>query len=183
MKVNVGCYTVMFKGWLNVDILPMEAYAIQNGYQFMRYDIAWGLPFNHDSVDYIFSSHSLEHITYREGLNFLNHAFHSLKPGGVMRVGVPDAGLLCRRFLDRNFTEIDSNNADTKATPHFVQKFWNVLTSGHKAAYDKEYLKWAAEEVGFVYEPSSYQRGSEVFIRECQDMFPEVSLYAELKKP
>ena len=99
-----------------------------------------------------------------------------------MRIAVPDIELLTSRYQAKAFSEIDRNNVDTKTTPHYAKKFWNILTLGHKSGYDHELLEHVTTNLGFTYEKKLYQRGSEVFQRECQDLFPEVSLYAEITK-
>ncbi len=56
------------------------------------------------SVDEAYASHVLEHLNYVEELpRALGEIFRVLKPGGCLRVSVPDLQLLCRLFLDNRF--------------------------------------------------------------------------------
>jgi predicted SAM-dependent methyltransferase len=53
------------------------------------------------SVDEIYASHVLEHLSYAERLPRALAEFHRvLKPGGALRVSVPDFEVLCGLFLD-----------------------------------------------------------------------------------
>jgi predicted SAM-dependent methyltransferase len=54
------------------------------------------------SVDEIYASHVYEHLDYQKELRAaLAEAARVLKPGGIIRIGVPDLEVLCRLFLDQ----------------------------------------------------------------------------------
>ena len=56
--------------------------------------------FEADTVDEIYASHVLEHLGYAEELPQALKEFHRvLKPGGVVKISVPDLETLCRVFL------------------------------------------------------------------------------------
>jgi len=48
------------------------------------------LPYEHGSIDEIIGMHILEHFTFEEGAQLLRHWRDLLKPGGSLRVHVPD---------------------------------------------------------------------------------------------
>jgi predicted SAM-dependent methyltransferase len=53
------------------------------------------------SVDDIYASHVLEHLDYANKLPRALAEFHRvLKPGGRVRISVPDFDILCRLFID-----------------------------------------------------------------------------------
>ncbi len=56
-KLNIGSFTVMAKNWINCDILDLNDYANQNGYQFKQFDATKGIPYPDNSVDLIIASH------------------------------------------------------------------------------------------------------------------------------
>lgn len=91
-RLHLGCGGVHKDGWVNVDFVGDPI------------DLAWNLskplPFPDASVDAIFHEHLLEHLPLRDGLRFTRECFRVLRPGGVIRVGVPDAGRLLRSYLD-----------------------------------------------------------------------------------
>lgn len=52
------------------------------------------------SVAELYASHVYEHLDYvRELPTALTHAHRVLKPGGVLRIGVPDLDVLCKLML------------------------------------------------------------------------------------
>lgn len=54
------------------------------------------LPYEDNSIEKIFSSHFVEHLTLREARNFLEEAFRVMKPGAVLRIVCPDIESLSR---------------------------------------------------------------------------------------
>ena len=79
--LNIGSFTVMSKGWTNIDILDMNQFATQNGYEFKQLDATKGLPYQDNTVDLIVASHFMEHINRNDGKKFLSECFRTMKPG------------------------------------------------------------------------------------------------------
>src|SRR6185436_6764054 len=60
------------------------------------------------SVDEIYASHVLEHVSYGTDLRQALAGFHRvLKPGGAAKISVPDFEILCRLFLDPRASMLD----------------------------------------------------------------------------
>jgi predicted SAM-dependent methyltransferase len=56
--------------------------------------------FADNSVDEVYASHVLEHLGFREDLpRALQEIARVLKPGGMLRISVPDLDVLCRLFV------------------------------------------------------------------------------------
>lgn len=60
-----------------------------------RYDIRWAdatrrIPVPDASVDVLYTSHMVEHLTRDEAREFFAEALRVLAPGGILRVAVPD---------------------------------------------------------------------------------------------
>jgi predicted SAM-dependent methyltransferase len=55
------------------------------------WDLRRRLPFPDGSVEKIYSSHFLEHLTFRQGQRHLSECLRSLAPGGTISVCVPSA--------------------------------------------------------------------------------------------
>ena len=47
-------------------------------------------PFEDNTISIIFTSHMLEHMNNESGINIVNESYRVLKPGGILRVVVPD---------------------------------------------------------------------------------------------
>src|SRR5262249_1869985 len=64
-------------------------------------DVSRGIPLPSSSCDVVYHSAVLEHMRYRDALQFLGECNRVLKPGGIIRVGVPDLERLCRLYLEK----------------------------------------------------------------------------------
>jgi len=53
-------------------------------------DIRKPLPFPISSAGLILAEHIIEHVSFREGLGFLQECWRVLEPGGVLRLAFPD---------------------------------------------------------------------------------------------
>lgn len=76
VRLNIGAGSTVIPGWTAIDRkLGTEAFP---------------LPYPDDSVDEIRASHILEHFTFRDAREAMKEWFRVLKPGGRIRVAVPD---------------------------------------------------------------------------------------------
>jgi len=66
----------------------------------MLHDLRNTLPFEDDSVDVVYHSHFLEHLSPNHAHTFLMDNYRVLKPSGILRVSVPDLEHLCRKYLN-----------------------------------------------------------------------------------
>lgn len=91
LKLHLGCGGQPKDGWINIDCVgdPVE----------LAWNLAHGIPFSDGSVDAIFNEHLFEHISLRDGEKLMDECFRVLKPGGILRIGVPDAGELIRSYV------------------------------------------------------------------------------------
>ena len=76
----------------------------------MVHDLAKGIPFPDGSVDGVYHSHLLEHLDRDVAPVFLREILRVLKPGGTVRVVVPDLERLCAAYL----AHIDEAKADSR---------------------------------------------------------------------
>jgi len=63
------------------------------------WDLRRGIPFQR-TFDGVYHSHVLEHLDREDAPGFLAEWFRVVKPGGILRVVVPDFELLARSYLD-----------------------------------------------------------------------------------
>lgn len=106
--LNVGCGLHFHPDWVNVDVVPASSEVIAA-------DVRKGLPFADEVFDAVYCSHVLEHLPRQEAASLLRHMRRVLRPGGVIRVVVPDMETLAReylRLLDRLNREPDVSAAD-----------------------------------------------------------------------
>ncbi|WP_210412920.1 class I SAM-dependent methyltransferase [Leptospira gomenensis] len=92
MLVNLGCGSRYHSAWTNIDFL-------KSGPDVIQYDLRSGIPLQANSVDVVYHSHVLEHFPRHEALAFLKNCFFVLKPGGILRVVVPDLETIITEYL------------------------------------------------------------------------------------
>lgn len=96
VRMNWGCGSVQPEGWVNVDKenLPDSPMADDDQVAapgFYRVDITeGGFPWADGTFDCIVANHSLSDLTFHELPHALSELCRVLKPGGVLRVLVPD---------------------------------------------------------------------------------------------
>ncbi len=104
--LNIGCGTVLDPRWENIDLV-----ACAPGVR--AHDILSGLPYRDATIDAVYSSHVLEHLTPAQAEALLREARRVLRPGGVIRIAVPDLEGIARAYL----REVDALRAG-KGNPH-----------------------------------------------------------------
>lgn len=94
LMINVGCGMRTHPDWVNIDIQVTRPGVI-------AHDISASLPQETNSCDVVYHSAVLEHIRPRDALRFISECHRVLKPGGVIRVGVPDLEELAMLYLQK----------------------------------------------------------------------------------
>ena len=90
--VNLGCGNVWHSAWRNFDLDPQHP-------SVEALDLAASLPLATASVDVVYHAHVLEHLQLEAGRVFLTECLRVLKPGGTVRVVVPDLQGAAERYL------------------------------------------------------------------------------------
>ena len=83
LKLNLGCYNKKIGNFVNIDVRPEVNPDLVD-------DVSKLEKIENGSVDYIYISHCLEHFTHWQALQALNRYKEVLKPGGLLRIAVPD---------------------------------------------------------------------------------------------
>ncbi len=106
MKLNLGCGSQMPDGWVNVDyalgarLAKIPFFRAANR-RLGLFDMDWDerihlhdltktFPWEDASVEFIYSSHMLEHLSRGDGRRFLEQCHRVLHVGGTIRLVVPD---------------------------------------------------------------------------------------------
>lgn len=93
--LNVGCGRCYHNVWVNLDLSHADS-------QVLQHDLVTGLPFEDDHFDAVYHSHVLEHLAPDEGAAMVQECFRVLKPGGVLRIVVPDLEQIARLYLQQH---------------------------------------------------------------------------------
>ena len=91
--VNMGCGATWHPDWINLDVRPVSP-------QVRRWDVQQGLPFEDGQVDACYASHVLEHLTREQADMLLRESLRVLRPGGIVRIAVPDLEAIAREYLN-----------------------------------------------------------------------------------
>ena len=99
MKLHIGCGNKIIKGFVNIDVRPLD------GVDFFT-DIHDLSNFKNQSVKLIYCSHVLEHIPRFEYMDVLRHWYDILDVGGVLRLAVPDIGEVIKHYVEHEDLEV-----------------------------------------------------------------------------
>ena len=119
-RLHLGCGSHAVSGWVNVDgswsariakhpwltralrMLPIApAGLLQQTWsrEILVHDVRKRLPFADASFDAIYASHLLEHLYLKEAEGLLADGYRLLRPGGVIRLVVPDLRTIVSRYI------------------------------------------------------------------------------------
>lgn len=192
IKVNLGSGPTGKSDWINLDwgILPLlskmswishvlvklgllsKNYLTPWPKNLKLYDCRKRLPFTDKSVDFIYTSHFLEHLYRYQAIELLRECKRILKPEGVIRIVVPDLAILAQKYVnrDRLFYKRLYQNSEVKeqasgniadqlvqnfygydswSKPNLIQKIQRLFIRGHLWMYDFESLNSILNMVGF----------------------------------
>ncbi len=200
--INLGCGLTVAPGWINVDaslnalfggspaVLLKLLYRLSgaNRYytcddycrllrqnRFVFHDLARNVPFPDQSVDVVYSSHFLEHLFRKDAIHLLRESKRVLKPGGMIRIAVPDLAHALGLYATGQKTTMLSNY-------FFVDDLESTLAR-HKYMYDFEMLQRVLELAGFTnVTRCDFNRGRTPNI-DILDNRPEDTLFVEAEKP
>jgi len=169
MKLNLGCGSRVVDGWVNVDyalgarLMKFPLFAAVNrhvrffdmdwDHRVFIHDLRRRFPWGDGLVDAIYSSHTLEHLSKSDGRQFLAECFRVLKPGGLIRIIVPDLAALVSAYnasklmADDFLIKLEVLNKDSGSS---MRKIVNALVSHpHRCMYDTKRLLSILNDIGF----------------------------------
>ncbi|WP_085647542.1 MULTISPECIES: methyltransferase domain-containing protein [unclassified Pseudomonas] len=137
-KLHLGCGSVTFPGWINIDLDSPTADRLL--------DLTEPLPFADSSVSHIFNEHFIEHVTREQAVAFLKECFRVLTPGGAIRITTPNL-----RFLTHSYFSDSKNEWGDLWQPNSRCQMMNegMRSWGHQFVYDAEEMTRAIGEAGF----------------------------------
>jgi predicted SAM-dependent methyltransferase len=90
VKLVIGASGSYDKGWIDTDIEYLNLLVSQH----------WETYFQKNSIDAILAEHVWEHLNLDNGLTAAKRCFEYLKPGGYLRVAVPDGFCPDKKYID-----------------------------------------------------------------------------------
>lgn len=112
IKLNLGCGVQLLDGYINIDRkTDGEVYPLSANYK--TADHPDGIILNPEgkevadnSIDEIRASHILEHFSYREVPIIAKYWVSKLKPGGILKIAVPDFGKIAHDYVGGKKTNV-----------------------------------------------------------------------------
>jgi len=131
--LHLGCGSINAPGYINVDVKPLPH--IHYVHPITSLEM-----FVDNQVDLVYISHVLEHLSVVEAERALKEWHRILKPGGILRIGVPDFKILVSIYQD---TE------DIKAILGPLMGGQIDAHNFHQSVYDEAYLQELLYKIGF----------------------------------
>lgn len=138
-RLNWGCGGSGEPGWINSDLKDGPDIEITA-------DIRDGLPLEPDSLDYVVSIHALAMISYPDLVPVLSELRRILKPGGVLRLALPDLDRSIQAYLrrDEQFFLVPDSDVRSYGGKAIVHMLWYGYTVTLFTADFIEELLWSA---------------------------------------
>jgi SAM-dependent methyltransferase len=177
-RLNIGCGQSPTPDWINYDNSPsvwlarwpgmarllarvglVDGHALAfiefcRAHRIRHADAARRIPHRDGSVDAIYASHMLEHLDRIEARAFLAECRRVLRPGGVLRLAVPDLRNAAYQYLHLNDGDgfLRHLQFDLDKPRGLVARLRRELTGGrgHHWMYDSDTLVALVAGAGFA---------------------------------
>lgn len=134
MNLHLGCGSRTIPGYLQVDVRKLPNVDIVSGIDTLAFA-------DDNSVEVIYCCHVLEHISRMDIQKVLKEWYRVLKPGGILRISVPDFAQAVRIYLKTG------DMTDVVGKIHGKQDHpWNF----HYMSFDFRSLSKYLKDTGFT---------------------------------
>lgn len=197
--LNIGCGSHSAPGWTNLDNSPNARlskipYARTILYKIgilskQHYDVKWPdnliiqdlskkLPFKDNELEYVFSSHCLEHLSFDNAIEVLKEIKRVLVPGGIVRIVLPDL----KFYIDKYLAEKEEGNQ--LAADNFVKNL-HFISKGrdpHLWMYDVQSITKRLKDLDFKNVMERTFKKGDCMDVDILDNRPNDSLFIEATK-
>jgi len=177
-RLNIGCGRSPTPDWINYDNSPsvwmarwptlaslaarlglidqhaLAFVAFCRSHRIRHADAARRIPPADATVDAIYTSHMLEHLDRVEARVFLAECRRVLKPGGILRLAVPDLRYIAYLYLRANDANgfLSHLQFDLDKPRGLMARLHRMLSGGrgHHWMYDRDSLLALVEAAGFA---------------------------------
>lgn len=169
MRLNLGCGAVVADGWVNVDYavgarlrrVPVVGALVRRlgilntdwDPGIIVHDLRRPLPWADATADAIYASHTLEHLDRDDGRRMIAECHRVLKPGGLLRIVVPDLKGYMTEYADGRLSATEmlyELHVLGARQLGFGKEVFSILSgSSHRCMYDAPALTALLTDVGF----------------------------------
>ena len=162
--LNLACGPMTHPAWVNVDfsaytrlakfkwLAPLLRKAgILNDIRYKRlmslsgqiicHDLRKGIPFPSNSIDVIYHSHFIEHLTRQDAVRFTRECHRVLKTNGIIRVATPDFDYYVHRYVA---SSVEGERADI-IVEIFNQFVWQEVGG---TLEQNKFMQWVERTLG-----------------------------------
>lgn len=180
LKLNIGCGLTAPSGWVNIDsslnarlakwpwlrkmlavlhIIPLAKANIPYPRNIYFYDMRKGLSFPDNSVEIIYCSHFLEHLSRHDAFFFMKDCYRLLVTGGIIRIIVPDLAQYAQQYIQRLKQINQEASINELPAERFLEDLGifekesvneNMLIHLYKKIYNKNIHKWMYDEYSLI---------------------------------
>jgi len=111
-------------------------------------DFSRPLPFPDGSFDWVFCEHVLEHFSLEDGQRLTREVCRILRPGGCLRIVVPDAELVLRRYFDTPNEIVRWRGGGTETPMEIVNCYFHQRYE-HQFLHDWTIMETMLSRAGF----------------------------------
>jgi len=163
VRLNIGCGpTGQIENFINIDNSPsiyIGKFPVVKRILFSlglinknQYEANWSnvlfcdaskkLPFDSETVDKIYTSHFLEHIPANKGEKVLRECLRVLKPGGVIRIVIPDLLWYANEYVNatRQILSNDPGSDDRSIHDGFLNTMYGAYLQKRRYGAEHCYM-------------------------------------------
>jgi len=143
---NIDWGWLPFLGSLGINKLLVKFGLLNKGYEaswpkIKFNDLRKRLPFDDKSVNYIYCSNVLEHLTYWQTIKVVEESHRILKSNGILRVVMPDLDVLIKNYKDPDVFNNEYWGYEKKKYKTFKEKILERFIRPHQWMYNKKSFK------------------------------------------
>ncbi len=122
-RLQLGCGLHPQPDWINSDLRSLGGVAL-------RFDLRSGVPLADGSIDFAVANHVLQDLGWRDLLPALREVLRVLRPGGVLRLGLPDLdrALDAYRLKDAAYFSVPDQDARSLGGKLISRLVWYGVT-------------------------------------------------------
>lgn len=147
VKVNLGSGPLIKSGFINIDMLD-TVHKIP-GAVYLKHDLSKGIPVS--DIDFIYSCHFLEHMTWKEGQTLLKDCYSKMNSGARIKLVLPDFRKMVGAYVENNWSfwlpdvKVFAPNKQMME----IMNYGLYQFGEHKCMYDLEFALFSLKNVGF----------------------------------
>lgn len=142
--LNIGCGNRFHPQWNNIDI-------VSNSADVVEYDITNGIPYDKNTFEVVYHSHVIEHIPYNQVQSFIEDCYRVLKPGGIIRIALPDLENITRLYLSSLENAIQHPSPENHSKYHWMKlELLDQMVRNQSGGMMKEYLAEESIDQTFI---------------------------------